>query len=70
MRDAGDALRAAAYDAAYWQARYSKNQRPFEWFVALSLSDRDGAAASDAAAQLAQARPARTADPLFCGGGC
>ena len=65
MRDAGAALRAAAYDAAYWNARYAKDGGAFEWFV--SPSAVDSASAGGAEAQLAQARPARGAARRGCG---
>jgi hypothetical protein len=56
MGDAGAAMRAAAYDAAYWNARYAKNGAPFEWFASLSCSPA-AAGANDAETQLEQARP-------------
>ena len=47
------ALRAAAYDQAYWQQRYARSGAAFEWFVTLRAGDAQGSAAE---AQLAQAR--------------
>jgi SAM-dependent methyltransferase len=50
------ALRATAYDAAYWRARYAKSDAVSEWYCTLRR-DGDGAEGG-AEAALAQARPA------------
>ena len=75
MRGADAALRATAFDAAYWRARYAKNDGACEWYVTLGRDNDAGAAAASsssargAEAQLAQARPARRAGPALRGCG-